>query len=278
MPETILFRAIFSQSEVWSRFYKTIEEDDLIYFYWGDKSILILPYLKKQICNKTYVRFHRTDLYEYANNEYIPFRKIVFPHIDWFLPISQDGKNYLLKNYSELTMPQRIKVCRLGVFDHGLNIDHDLNNDKRFFHLLSCSSVLPVKRIGLIIDTLKHSCINIRWTHIGSGYEFDTLKEKASSLNSNIEVDLLGEMTNLQVIDYYKNNYVDLFVNVSISEGIPVSIMEALSFGIPVFATNVGGTAEIINNDVGELLAPDIEPKKLAAKIEKFADAINFFA
>lgn len=38
------------------------------------------------------------------------------------------------------------------------------------------------------------------------------------------------------------------------SEGIPVSIMEAMSFGIPVIARNVGGMSEIVNEENGLLL------------------------
>jgi len=44
------------------------------------------------------------------------------------------------------------------------------------------------------------------------------------------------------VLNYYASNPVDVFINTSSSEGLPVSIMEAMSFGIPVIATNVGGT------------------------------------
>ena len=49
-------------------------------------------------------------------------------------------------------------------------------------------------------------------------------------------------------------NDFDLFVNMSLSEGIPVSIMEAISFGIPIIATNVGGNAEIVNDETGVLI------------------------
>ena len=48
------------------------------------------------------------------------------------------------------------------------------------------------------------------------------------------------------MLDYYKNNIIDIFINLSASEGIPVSIMDAISFGIPCIATNVGGTGEIV--------------------------------
>jgi glycosyltransferase involved in cell wall biosynthesis len=225
----------------------------------------MLPYIKQHIQNQIYVRFHRTDLYEYAKNDYIPFRKITLPHIDWFLPISEDGKMYLLENYSELVNPNKIKVCRLGVFDNGLN-----PKENAVFHLLSCSNLVSVKRVSLIVDALKLTDVTLKWTHIGAGELYNSILEKAKGLNSNIEVNMLGILSNTEVINYYKSHHIDLFINVSKSEGVPVSIMEALSFGIPVFATSVGGTSEIVDEQVGELLSPDITAKELATKIEQF--------
>ncbi len=52
---------------------------------------------------------------------------------------------------------------------------------------------------------------------------------------------LRGGISNAEVFQFYRDNKVDLFVNASTSEGLPVSIMEAISFGIPSIATNVGG-------------------------------------
>jgi colanic acid/amylovoran biosynthesis glycosyltransferase len=73
-------------------------------------------------------------------------------------------------------------------------------------------------------------------------------------------------------MEYYRNNPVDLFINTSSSEGLPVSIMEASSFGIPTIATNVGGTGEIVRDgETGFLLNADVSPKELADKIEQFA-------
>ena len=45
-----------------------------------------------------------------------------------------------------------------------------------------------------------------------------------------------------------------LFINTSESEGIPVSIMEALSFGIPVIAPDIGGISEIITSGLNGIL------------------------
>ena len=69
--------------------------------------------------------------------------------------------------------------------------------------------------------------------------------------------------------DFYKNNKVDLFINVSSTEGLPVSIMEAISFGIPCLATDVGGTSEIIIDGItGKLIPKDFENSFLAQEIE----------
>ncbi|MBA3900251.1 MAG: glycosyltransferase, partial [Bacteroidetes bacterium] len=69
---------------------------------------------------------------------------------------------------------------------------------------------------------------------------------------------------------FYEENYVDLFINVSETEGIPVSIMEAQSAAIPVLATNVGGTSEIVDNENGFLIDKDFEVAKIAESIEKY--------
>lgn len=63
-----------------------------------------------------------------------------------------------------------------------------------------------------------------------------------------------------------------MFINVSSSEGLPVSIMEACSFGIPIIATNVGGTAEIVQAGVnGILLKEQFETEVLKQAILRFA-------
>ena len=58
-----------------------------------------------------------------------------------------------------------------------------------------------------------------------------------------------------------------VFINVSSSEGLPVSVMEAMSFGIPCIATDVGGTGERVNNDHGVLISKDSADKDIAEVI-----------
>ena len=262
----LMFRAIFANKKIWKQLFNEIKDEDKLYFYWGDTTALIIPYLKKNVRNKIHVRFHNSDLYEKVKG-YIPFRKYVLPEIDRLIPISEDGKNYLINNYSFVDS-KKIFVSRLGVFDNGLNAD---KKNGEVFHLLSCSNIVQLKRIHLIIEALHFIDIKVKWTHIGDGTLFENIKTEAESLPDNISVNLLGSLPNKGVMNFYRQNYIDLFINVSKSEGVPVSIMEALSFGIPTVATNVGGTSEIVDDIVGKLFDINVSPRKIAETIKTFA-------
>jgi glycosyltransferase involved in cell wall biosynthesis len=73
-------------------------------------------------------------------------------------------------------------------------------------------------------------------------------------------------------MQYYQDFPVDVFVNVSSTEGVPVSIQEAISCGIPVIATAVGGNPEIVSEQNGILLSPDPQPDEIAAALLKIWD------
>ena len=140
---------------------------------------------------------------------------------------------------------------------------------------------MPVKRLHLLINGLKklgtirpNKIIN--WTHIGYGPLEQTIKKLSSDvLPENIKCNFIGFLPNNGVIEYYQQHNVDVFINVSASEGIPLSIMEAQSCSIPVIATNVGGTSEIVSDEVGLLLNSTPTPADIANAILKFLDNPN---
>ena len=219
------------------------------------------------------VRFHNSDLYEGVAFEYIPFRKFIFPAISCFVPISDHGKDYLYSKYPQLIDEHKVIVSRLGVVDNGVN--NISNADSSIFHLVSCSNIKEIKRIDLIIRALQKIEFSVHWTHFGSGHLMNKMQELAQNLPNNIQVTWKGHQPNQEVIKFYQTHHVDLFINVSTSEGIPVSIMEALSFGIPTLATNVGGVSEIINEKNGILLSVNIDEAILSSKINEFALSDN---
>ena len=66
-------------------------------------------------------------------------------------------------------------------------------------------------------------------------------------------------MENKDAMQYISKSDFEVLVNVSESEGLPVTMMEAMSFAIPVIATKVGGVSEIVKNGYNGLLIENDE-------------------
>src|SRR5699024_1205513 len=90
--------------------------------------------------------------------------------------------------------------------------------------------------------------------HFGDGEFFTELKEMIKNKNPNLKINLEGHVNNNLIKRNLQTEYYDLFINLSTTEGIPVSIMESNSVGIPALATDVGGTSEIVEDGVNGIL------------------------
>ncbi|MCC6700606.1 MAG: glycosyltransferase [Fluviicola sp.] len=141
------------------------------------------------------------------------------------------------------------------------------------FVVISCANLVPVKRIHLLAEALLvlGQTTAVKWVHFGDGELMLGLRKMLNENKTpNLEVELKGHVLNDEVLNWYKTNKATVFVNVSASEGVPVSVMEAMSFGIPVIATDVGGNSEIVNSKNGRLLPADFE-------LSELCEALMFF-
>lgn len=247
------------------------ENGYILYSYWLFATARVGTLIADTIRPRyMFSRAHRYDLYENKNAlNYLPYRNYLLDAYETVIPCSEDGVRYLAENHSEYSA--KIKASYLGTIDHNME-KWSVNS---IFTIVSCSRVVSVKRVDRILDALVMLADRgkkIKWIHIGDGEELGDLQAKAQNAPKGLECIFKGNMLNADVMEYYKNSSIDLFVNVSSSEGLPVSIMEAISFGIPVVATDVGGTSEIVNNSTGRLIKSDFTISELADEIEKIVD------
>lgn len=243
---------------------KKFKDKIIIYSYWMYYQALIAIKLKRKLIAKCITRAHGFDLYEYRNiGNYIPYRLLIVKKVDRVYFISNDGLRYLSDKYIQYL--HKFTLNRLGTIDlyNGNNQFHDK------FTVVSCSWLVPLKRVHLILEALVTiTDVEIKWIHFGDGPEKNRIVKLSNKLSSNIEFILKGNIQNEEVLDYYNKNQVDIFINVSETEGIPVSIMEAISFGIPVIATDVGGVSEIVINEYnGYLLSKNFRISNLTELI-----------
>ena len=211
-------------------------------------------------------RIHGWDVYfEPSKYKYLPFRKFIADNLDSIFSISKKGMDYCIGNW-KIKNSSKIKLSRLGVQKQVCL--KQLSDD---YLLVSCSNLIPLKRIDLLIQSLALIKFKIKWVHFGDGIMFDNLIRMSKEiLPNNVSFQFKGRVENKLVLEYYQKNKPNLFINLSSTEGVPVSIMEAMSFGIPVMATNVGGNSEIVNEKNGSLLAVNPPPEFIAKKITQF--------
>lgn len=245
-------------------------KDAIIYCYRFEYQPYVALLLAKYFDNPTLIaRAHRYDLYEERNSDhYIPVRRLLLRKFNKVYLISQDGYDYLSGKFPEYK--GKMAISRLGTSNNGIK---KCDNKGSCFRIVSCSNMVPIKRIDRIISTLsKVKTQKIEWVHFGSGEEESKIREMASEmLGENVKVMFKGRVENKKILEFYRSNNVNLFINLSDSEGIPVSIMEAMSFGIPCIATNVGGTSEIVVDGVNGYLINDESDEYIADKVNSIA-------
>ncbi|CAL1520769.1 glycosyltransferase [Chitinophaga sp. MM2321] len=239
------------------------------YSYWMNNGALALTLRRMKNPDIEFVfRTHRYDLYqERSKYGLIPFQQLNCYFAKYILPVSQNGQNYLRNIKPQFS--SKIISSYLGVPDRGINIIPEECKTNNFV-IVSCSFMVPVKRIDLIIASLMLLEIDVTWIHLGGGPEMGKIKKLCQYLPTNISYKLLGDMSNWEIMNFYKENAVNLFIHLSASEGIPVAIMEAVSFGIPVLATDVGGVAELVSTETGILVNEDASPEKVASSLKIF--------
>lgn len=243
------------------------KQSTLYYSYWLNSSALALAILKyDKIISYAISRGHGSDIYDNLHpRNYLAHRTFILNSLDKFFSVSNHGAKYLKDRYS---INDKIETSRLGTKELIQNPKmNDINNRL----IVSCSNIKPVKRIEDIIQVLsKTNTQNLTWIHFGGGDGLQNIKNLAEQKLSNISFKIVGPKSNQQVIDFYLNNHVSLLINLSSSEGIPVSMMEAMSLGVPVLATDVGGVSEIVNSKTGFLVNPKINHSKTARIIDDF--------
>lgn len=101
----------------------------------------------------------------------------------------------------------------------------------------------------------------------GEGSERERLEAMARELGLTPHVRFLGYRTD--VMDLLRA--ADFFVLPSLLEGMPLSVLEAMSYGLPVIATTVGGVPEVVTDGESGVLVPPGDPAALSSAMARLA-------
>jgi glycosyltransferase involved in cell wall biosynthesis len=265
-------------------FLETVRSNDLIHVHGH-------PYLSSLLAAKIAKRYGK-PLVLTQHNTFIEYNNIwdtaeklndlavgkqVLKEPDKIIAVSNATRNYVLSLGAD---PEKIEVLHNGV---DLDRFKPLSGVKeKMRKKLGISEdacvVLTVRRMVYKngIDTLLESVeIAVKknpklvFVAVGKGPDFEEVKERIAQLGIQKNFKLTGFVSDEDLPFYY--NVADLFALPSKSgEGLPLVALEAMACGLPVVATNVGGISEVMSEDYGKLVPPNV-PNALAEAVVEFS-------
>jgi glycosyltransferase involved in cell wall biosynthesis len=180
----------------------------------------------------------------------------------------------------EYLVAEGFPATALGVIHNGIEVghrpDHALRQKVRcrigaedeVFVVGTIARLDPVKDLTTLLRAFAALQVlhRARLVVVGDGVDREQLQALAARLDVTERVHFAGHRNDAR--EWLAG--FDVFVNSSISEGISLTILEAMAAALPVVATRVGGTSEVIDMSCGRLVAPR-EPAALAHAIEGLA-------
>jgi glycosyltransferase involved in cell wall biosynthesis len=244
-----------------------IPDDAILYSYWAGSGAFIISCLKRfGIQNLSLSRLHAFDIYEEGDNHgHIPWRSFLLKQMDQLVTISEHGQRYLTSKYPYTNSKTRTINLGIPLREEPINTAPHTG-----IQIVSCSWVGTRKNLTGVFDALQNMT-NTTWTHLGDGGDFENLKNHITK-PADLQVQLPGRFSQEGIRSFYREHDITCFISLSTNEGLPVSMMEAMAFGIPVVSTDVGGCAEIVTPETGVLLPKNYTNDDVVAAVKQCAE------
>ena len=233
------------------RIYKKVEEvygkPDLIYSHYLFNSFLALT-LKKKYNIPIVAIEHWSEVNKDTLKSDVRFMgDCVFQNVNKVIAVSNSLRLMLKRHFnvdSEIVH---------NIVGNGFGYK-PITKNKEYFNFVSVGSLLYVKGYDVLIEAFAKIAneINAKLSIVGAGNQYNYLMELIRKYNLQNQVSLLGRKNRTEIASILACS--DVYVSSSRSENFSVSVLEALSVGLPVVATICGGIRECINNDNGILV------------------------
>jgi glycosyltransferase involved in cell wall biosynthesis len=178
----------------------------IFYSYWFDDVTAGLLWARGRGARFPVVtRAHSGDLYEFmAEAGFFWGREFAVGRVDRIFPDSRAGTAYLRERFPHYG--KKIYTARLGVPTAGTAAAFSIDG---VFRILSCSFLIPRKRVGLLAGGIRHLARTrpppkIHWRHVGDGSERETLQKMVVGLLVEVFVDFVGGLSPEEFWCYYK--------------------------------------------------------------------------
>jgi len=214
---------------------------------------------------------HGRDLTDICgtNPKYIKLRQFYNLFINHFVTVSKDLENWLFEVV-------KIKKSKISQIYNGVDMSRFAEkyyeyNEKIKIIIGTVGRLQAEKDQATLIrafDVLNKKHHNLELHFIGDGPDRDMLENLVASLEMTDNVVFHGKSDSVPEVI----SKLDIFILPSLGEGISNTILEAMSCGLPVIATNVGGNPELVSEGSTGMLVPAANPEKMSHALEVYVE------
>jgi glycosyltransferase involved in cell wall biosynthesis len=199
--------------------------------------------------NKRFIQKFKWKVYDYSR----------FYFVKKFTSYFVSGPETMIKYYTEIVKVDPAKMVLLyndidtdrftlpQVEERG-KVRKQLGLEKNSKIILVVHRLSPVRKtdyyIPFIVESKLMDDLNAYLVIVGDGPEKQLLDKLISNSQIKERIIMVGNRPNSEIEQYYKA--ADVFVNPSYTEGFPRVVIEAMASGLPIVATNAGGTLDIM--------------------------------
>lgn len=228
---------------------------------WYEHSFWAAYILKKLYPNQVSIigMVHHDALCYYRRNQYVDSL------VDKFLCVSDDTQKKMVNNYH--ISEEKVKYKEVAIEE---NIFKRVHVQKRDVVIGMASRMdKAMKRVDLLIPLIEYlEELKVSYTLLiaGAGSYFSKIQEYLIVEKLQHKIRMLGEIEREKMSEFWKN--CDIVISTSDSEGIGLSILEAMSFGCVPVVTDTAGIRCFIKNNENGYIVPVGDIKKMSAKIQ----------
>jgi N-acetyl-alpha-D-glucosaminyl L-malate synthase BshA len=231
---------------------------------------LALPaFLSKRFLNTPYVVWAQgSDVYR-ANFFRKKIYSVVIKNANAVIALTKDMQQRIKEMYNRdiFIIPNGVDLKRFSYLSRKeIRVNLNIKDEEKI--ILFVGNLRPVKGVKYLIEAIKlirDKNKNVRLFLVGDGTEREYLENLTKEYDLEKYVNFLGKISNLKIPEYMMAS--DLFVLPSLSEGVPLVILEAMASGLSIIASNVGGLPEIIHDKENGFLVEPGQPEKIAEKV-----------
>jgi len=209
-----------------------------------------------------------TDRFSFIYKILTPLIKVIWKKADAVISNSEGLKELALKTNPR----QKIDVIYNGVDTRNFNFDPSTlsQNGNQTFKVLCISRLTSRKGIKYLVEAIKLLDAKyplLRLKVVGEGDAKEDLEKQAKDLGISEKVEFTGRIKHDRLPKIYSDSQV--FVLPSLNEGMSNTMLEALASGLPIIATDTGGTKELVENGENGFVVKKKDSQNIADKVER---------